>query len=74
MHFGEGTMVLSDYAKRILTLWKEGFGPTIISEILESSEGIRTTRKKHFTLYSKVMQHTTYCDVHMYSIHLNPHS
>ena len=38
-------MVLSKYAKiRILTLWREGDGPTIILRKLES-EGIMTTRK-----------------------------
>ena len=39
-------MVLSDYAKiRILTLWRAGLGPTVIAELLERDEGIRTTRK-----------------------------
>ena len=39
-------MVLSYYAKiRILTLWRYGHGPTVITELLERKEGIRTTRK-----------------------------
>ena len=39
-------MVLSEYAKiRILTLWREGLGPTKISEVLQESEKITTTRK-----------------------------
>ena len=38
-------MVLSDYAKiTILTLWREGKGPTAIVEALEK-EKIKTTRK-----------------------------
>ena len=38
-------MVLSEYAKiRILTLWRNGSGPTSIVEMLDE-EGIKTTRK-----------------------------
>ena len=40
------TMVLSEYAKiRILTLWRDGLGPTRIAELLKQYEGIETTRK-----------------------------
>ena len=39
-------MALSAYARiRILTLWRAGLGPTVIAELLECDEGIRTTRK-----------------------------
>ena len=39
-------MVLSDYAKiRILTLWREGLGLTVITEQLKQQEGIQTTLK-----------------------------
>ena len=40
-----GTMVLSEYAKiRILTLWRQGFGPTTIADKL-NDEDVKTTRK-----------------------------
>ena len=39
-------MVLSEYAKiRILTLWREGLGPTKISDVLKECEKMTTTRK-----------------------------
>ena len=40
----ESVLVLSDYAKvQILTPWREGFGPTMITE--QRKNTIRTTRK-----------------------------
>ena len=45
------TMVLGEYAKiRILTLWRDGLGPTRIAELLKQYEGIETT----FAIFGKV--------------------
>ena len=50
-------MVLSEYAK-ILTLWRDGLGPTLITELLKQHEGIQTTRKSVSLFLARYVQCT----------------